>query len=141
MDTAAQSGNRLARRAFIKGGLAMSAVLGSGKAGAQWSQSLRYPDPGVEILDPSFTKYRIFNSSIERLATGFRWLEGPVWVGDGNYLLVSDIANNQIIRWDESTGKAAVFRKPANFPNGNTRDRQGRLLTCEGAITRRISRT
>jgi len=141
MDTAAQGGNRLARRAFIKGGLAMSAVLGSGQAGAQWSQSLRYPDPGVEILDPSFTKYRIFNSSIERLATGFRWLEGPVWIGDGNYLLVSDIANNQIIRWDESTGKASVFRKPANFPNGNTRDRQGRLLTCEGAVTRRISRT
>src|SRR5690606_13439107 len=69
------------------------------------------------------------------------WLEGPVWIGDGNYLRVSDIANNQIIRWDESTGTASAFRKPANFSNGNTRDRQGRLITCEGAVTRRISRT
>ncbi len=135
-----------ARRKFIKSGLAYTAALGStgmavSSANAEWSPSLRYPDPAIEVLDPAFTKYRIFNASIERLATGFRWLEGPVWVGDGGYLLVSDIANNQIIRWDEATGKASVFRKPANYPNGNTRDRHGRLLTCEGAVTRRISRT
>jgi len=129
------------RRKFIKNSLALTAVASSGIAKAQWSESLRYPDPNVEVLDPSFTKYRLFNSSIERLATGFRWLEGPVWIGDGNYLLVSDVAGNQIIRWDEATTQTSVFRKPANYPNGNTRDRNGRLITCEGAVTRRISRT
>ncbi len=141
MEGAEQRHPAMARRQFIKGGLAVTAVVGSGTVSANWTPSLRYPDPAVEVLDPSFTKYRIFNSSVERLATGFRWLEGPVWIGDGNYLLVSDIANNQIVRWDEATGTSAVFRKPSNFSNGNTRDRQGRLLTCEGAVTRRISRT
>ena len=91
----------------------------------------RYPDPAIEILDPSFLKYRLFNASVERLATGTRWGEGPVWFGDGRYLLWSDIPNNRIMRWDETTGQASVFRAPSNHANGNTRDRQGRLVTCE----------
>lgn len=62
-------------------------------------------------------------------------------MGDGHYLLVSDVANNKIVRWDEVTGQATTFRANANYANGNTRDLQGRLLTCEGAVTRRISRT
>src|SRR2546428_10090619 len=86
----------------------------------------RYPDPAVQVVDQSFTRYRIANAGIERLATGFRWCEGPVWFGDGRYLLWSDIPNNRIMRWDEETGVASVFRKPSNFANGNTRDRQGR---------------
>ena len=101
---------------------------------------VRYPDPAVQILDPSFAKYRIFQSALERLATGFRWAEGPVWFGDGRYLLWSDIPNNRIMRWEEETGRVSVFRKPSNFANGNTRDRQGRLLTCEHA-GRRVTRT
>src|SRR5690349_9932677 len=72
----------------------------------------RYPDPSVRILDPEFSKYRIYSSSVEQLATGFRWLEGPVWFGDGRYLLVSDIPNNRILRWDETTGEISVFRHP-----------------------------
>jgi gluconolactonase len=63
-----------------------------------------------------------------------------VWFGDGRYLLWSDIPNNRIMRWDEETGAVSVFRKPSNNANGNTRDRQGRLLTCEHE-TRRITRT
>ena len=106
-----------------------------------WTPSLRYPDPSIVVLDPSFLKYRLFAASVERLATGFRWMEGPVWVGDGRYLLASDVASNRILRWDEVTGSTSVFREPSNFANGNTRDMQGRLVTCEGAITRRISRT
>ena len=101
---------------------------------------VRYPDPAVEVVDPSFAKYRIFNSALERLATGFRWAEGPVWFGDGRYLLWSDIPNNRIMRWDEETGAVSVFRKPSNYSNGNTRDRQGRLVSCEHD-SRRVTRT
>ena len=79
-------------------------------------------------------------AAVERLATGFRWAEGPVWFGDGRYLLWSDIPNNRIMRWDEETGAVSVFRKPSNFANGNTRDRQGRLVTCEHD-SRRVTRT
>jgi gluconolactonase len=69
-----------------------------------------------------------------------RWCEGPVWFGDGRYLLWSDIPNNRIMRWEEETGAVSVFRKPCNNSNGNTRDRQGRLLTCEH-YARRVTRT
>jgi gluconolactonase len=100
----------------------------------------RYPDPAIEVLDPSFLQYRLFNASVERLATGTRWGEGPVWFGDGRYLLWSDIPNNRIMRWDETTGQASVFRAPSNYANGNTRDRQGRLITCEHGA-RRVTRT
>ena len=79
-------------------------------------------------------------AKVERLATGYRWCEGPVWFGDGRYLLWSDIPNNRIMRWDEETGAVSVFRKPSNFANGHTRDRQGRLLTCEHGA-RRVTRT
>lgn len=105
-----------------------------------WQPSQRYPDPAVEILDPSFARYRIFSAAVERLATGLRWAEGPVWFGDGRYLLCSDIPNNRIIRWDEETGAVSVFRKPSDHANGNTRDRQGRLVTCEHG-GRRVTRT
>ena len=100
----------------------------------------RYPDPAIEVLDPSFLKYRLFNASVECLATGTRWGEGPVWFGDGRYLLWSDIPNNRIMRWDETTGQTSVFRAPSNHANGNTRDRQGRLITCEHGA-RRVTRT
>ena len=77
---------------------------------------------------------------MERLTTGLRWAEGPVWFGDGRYLLCSDIPNQRIIKWEEETGAVSIFRKPSNFANGNTRDRQGRLITCEHG-GRRVIRT
>src|SRR5688572_21659446 len=101
---------------------------------------VRYPDPAIEELDPRFAKYRLGSTQVERLATGYRWAEGPVWFGDGRYLLWSDIPNNRMMRWCEETGAVSVFHKPANFSNGNTRDRQGRLLTCEHD-SRRVTRT
>ena len=107
---------------------------------AEWQPSQRYPDPLVRIIDPGFARYRLNAAKVERLATGFRWCEGPVWFGDGRYLLWSDIPNNRIMRWDEETSAASVFRKPSNFANGHTRDRQGRLLTCEHGA-RRVTRT
>jgi gluconolactonase len=105
-----------------------------------WSESLRYPDPAITSLHPSFAKYRLALASVERLLTGLRWAEGPVWFGDARCLLVSDIPNNRIMRWDEETGATSVFRKPSHNANGNTRDRQGRLVTCEHD-TRRVTRT
>jgi gluconolactonase len=103
-------------------------------------QPVRYPDPAFQIVDPSFAKYRIGNAGVERLTTGYRWAEGPVWFGDARCLLWSDIPNNRIMRWDEETGDVTVFRKPSNYANGNTRDRQGRLVTCEHDA-RRVTRT
>ncbi len=105
-----------------------------------WQPSERYPDPAVEVIDPSFARYRLFHAAVERLATGCRWAEGPVWFGDARCLLWSDIPNNRILRWDEETGAVSAFRKPSNFANGNTRDRQGRLVTCEHG-GRRVVRT
>ena len=105
-----------------------------------WTPTTRYPDPAVEVIDPSFARYRVFSAGVERLATGCRWSEGPVWFGDGRYLLWSDIPNNRILRYDEETGAVSAFRKPSNFANGNTRDRQGRLVTCEHG-GRRVTRT
>jgi gluconolactonase len=106
-----------------------------------WKPAASYPDPAVRTLDPRFDDIKPpFNAAIERLATGFRWAEGPVWFGDGRYLLWSDIPNNRIMRWDEETGTASVFRKPSNHANGNSRDRQGRLVTCEHE-GRRVTRT
>ncbi len=105
-----------------------------------WQPHLRYPDPSVRVLDPSFAKYRLPLASVERLATGMRWSEGPVWFGDGRYLLWSDIPNNRIMRWDEESGATTVFRKPSNNANGHTRDREGRLVTCEHDA-RRVTRT
>jgi gluconolactonase len=102
--------------------------------------SLRYPDPLVEVLHPDFLKLRLFSASVERLATGLRWAEGPVWFGDGRYLLVSDIPNDRILRWDETTGATSTFRQPSGNANGLARDRQGRLLTCEH-LHRRVTRT
>jgi gluconolactonase len=100
-----------------------------------------YPDPAVETLDPRFDSIKPpFHAAVERLATGCRWSEGPVWFGDGRYLLWSDIPNDRILRWDEATRSVGVFRQPANNSNGNTRDREGRLVTCEH-LARRVTRT
>lgn len=99
-----------------------------------------YPDAAVEVVDPRFAKYVVQNAAIERLYTGTRWAEGPVWFGDGRYLVFSDIPNNRMLRWLEDTGEVSVFRSPSNYCNGNYRDRQGRLLTCEHD-SRRLTRT
>jgi gluconolactonase len=107
---------------------------------AAWRDPVRYPDPAITALDPSFERLWIKLSAVERLYTGCRWSEGPVWFGDGRYLLWSDIPNDRILKWEEETGTVSVFRRPSNFANGNTRDRQGRLVTCEHG-GRRVTRT
>src|SRR6185312_6210360 len=105
-----------------------------------WTPATRYPDPAVEVLDPRFERLRLKSAAVERLGGGCRWSEGPVWFGDQRCLLWSDIPNNRILRWDEASGAVTDFRKPSDFANGHTRDRQGRLVTCEHG-TRRVTRT
>jgi gluconolactonase len=100
----------------------------------------RYPDPSVRALDPRFDRLVVGNAAVERVATGCRWAEGPVWFGDHGCLVWSDIPNNRMLRWDEETGAVTVFRKPSDNANGNTRARAGRLVTCEH-LTRRVTRT
>ena len=71
------------------------------------------------------------HARVERLWTGARWAEGPAWFAAGRYLLFSDIPNDRLMRFDETDGSVSVFRHPANNTNGNTVDRQGRLVSCE----------
>ncbi|MEI7035877.1 SMP-30/gluconolactonase/LRE family protein [Fulvimonas yonginensis] len=83
----------------------------------------------LEIADPRFKALVLPNASLETLAGGFRWLEGPVWFADREELLFSDIPDDRVLRWSESGG-VSVFRQPSGFENGHTRDRQGRLVSC-----------
>ncbi len=99
----------------------------------------RYPDVHIEALDKSF-KGSAGTGAVERVATGFRWAEGPVYFPAGRYLLFSDIPNNRIMRYSEDDGHLSVYRQPSMNSNGNTIDREGRLLTCEHS-GRRITRT
>jgi gluconolactonase len=98
-----------------------------------WSGTtpVRYPDPDVVSLDKSFDKYRIGNTSIQRLYTGLLWAEGPAWNTAGGYLVISDIPNDRQLRWLQDDGHVSVLRKPSGFSNGNTFDYQGRQLSCE----------
>ena len=104
-----------------------------------WNQPVRYPDPAVEVLDSRFRQYVLGSATLERLWTGGRWTEGPVWFGDQQRLLFSDIPNDRIMAWSAIDGSTNVFRHGANYANGNSRDRQGRLVTCEHG--RRVTRT
>jgi gluconolactonase len=104
-----------------------------------------------EICDPRFKHYLLDNASLEELATGFRWIEGLVWMGDADCLLFQDIPRNRTMRWAESGG-ISVYRAPSHYGNGQARDRLGRLITCshlerclfrtewDGAVTRLIDR-
>lgn len=139
-----QDKNINSRRGFLKAAAGTGLAALSGTAAAQsfdFKPNQRYPDASVQILDPSFGKYRIYSSTVEQVGTGMRWAEGPVYFPAGRYLLVSDIPNNRIMKYDETNGAFSVFRDNANYANGNARDRQGRLITCEHSVTRRITRT
>jgi gluconolactonase len=108
---------------------------------SDWKPSPRVPDAAVRDADASFARLRLPLAKVERLSTGLtRWAEGPVWMGDQRCLLWSDVPGDQMLRWDEETGAVSVWRRPSGYANGNTRDRQGRLVTCEHG-GRRVSRT
>jgi gluconolactonase len=84
---------------------------------------------GIEVADRRFAHYLLENAALETLATGFAWIEGPVWMGDAGCLLFQDLPRNRTLRWIEGYG-VSVYRSPSFFGNGQTRDRQGRLITC-----------
>lgn len=92
----------------------------------------------IVTLDPHFECNG--DDRVERLFTGARWVEGPVYHPAGRYLLCSDIPNDRMLRWDETTGAVGVFRQPAGHTNGHTLDGQGRLVSCEQG-NRRVTRT
>jgi gluconolactonase len=137
------------RRTLLR--MASATALGAMGTGAlaqsfDFKPNQRYPDPSVLILDPSFAKYRIYSSTLEQVGTGMRWAEGPAYFpaeasGAPGYLLCSDIPNNRLMKFDEATNKFSVHKENVNYANGNTRDRQGRLISCEHSITRRVVRT
>jgi len=105
-----------------------------------FTPNARYPDPAFEVLQPAGAALRVYSASVEQLASGCRWAEGPQWFADHGCLLWSDIPGNRILRWDAATGVVTPFRSPSNHANGLARDRQGRLLACEH-LTRRVTRT
>jgi gluconolactonase len=93
-----------------------------------------------ETIDHRFSKFIIPVCTLERLHHGTRWAEGPVYFADGRFLVWSDIPNDRMLRWEEESGAISLFRYPANYSNGNTRDREGRLVSCEHGA-RRVTRT
>ncbi len=98
------------------------------------------PDaPHFEVHDARFTALFVGSAQLEELDSSCRWAEGPVWFDDAQCLLWSDIPNQRMMRWVPDGG-VSVFRSPSNFSNGNTRDRQGRLVSCEHG-PRRVTRT
>jgi gluconolactonase len=132
------------RRDFLAGAAA-AATLTAVKTAAADTLPLgnlpntRYPDDRVEVIDKRF-KYKVGNAAIERIATGFRWAEGPAYNRAGGFLIWSDIPNNRQMRWLEEDGHVSVFRSPSNYSNGNTFDREGCQLSCEHDA-RRVTRT
>lgn len=91
------------------------------------------------VFDDRFARLAMGNVHVEKLYTGCRWAEGPTWFAAGRYLVWSDIPNNRMMRWDETDGSVSIFRQPSENSNGNTVDRQGRLITCQhrtGTVTR-----
>ncbi len=93
-----------------------------------------------EVLDPRFASCIKGTARVEKLYEGCRWAEGPAWFPAMRSVIWSDIPNDRMLRWDETTGVTGVFRHPAGYSNGNTVDRQGRLVSCEHG-NRRVTRT
>jgi len=95
---------------------------------------------GFEVLEAVFRGCPVGHARVERLWTGARWCEGPAWFAASRYLVFSDVPNDRMLRYDDCDGRVSVFRHPSNHSNGNTVDREGRLVTCEH-LARRVTRT
>ncbi|MBL8222610.1 MAG: SMP-30/gluconolactonase/LRE family protein [Bryobacterales bacterium] len=119
------------RRKFLVAAASVPAALAQAPRDWTGKTPTRYPEPDVVVLDKRFAKYKIGNTPIQRLATGFLWSEGPAWNGVGRYLVFSDIPNNVQMRWLEENGKVSTFRNPAGNSNGNTFDYEGRQISFE----------
>ncbi len=95
---------------------------------------------GYNVIERRFNDCIRGSARIERLYDGCRWTEGPAYFPAHRSLVWSDIPNDRMLRWDEASGQVSVFRQPSNYANGNTIDRQGRLVSCEHG-GRRVTRT
>jgi gluconolactonase len=107
--------------------------------------------PQADIRAPKFAHYLLDNAELETLASGFRWIEGLVWMGDAQCLLFQDLPRDRTMRWIEGAG-VSVYRSPSGYGNGQSRDRQGRLISCshrerclfrtelDGSVTRLVDR-
>ena len=123
----------LGRRAFISATVAATlatTTLGQSRDYQQNAAPTRYPDKDILVLDQRFAKYKLGNTSIQRLHTGMLWAEGPAWNGVGRYLVWSDIPNDIQNRWLADDGHVSTFRSPSNNSNGNTFDWEARQLSC-----------
>ncbi len=109
------------------------ASAGTAAVARDWTgrNPVRYPDPDIVTIEPAFSKYKLGNTSIQRLHTGALWAEGPAWNSVGRYLLWSDIPNNIQLRRTDEDGHVSTLRNPSGNSNGNTFDFQGRQLSCE----------
>src|SRR5207253_581234 len=138
--------NSVGRRTFISAAMSTTAAatvaattLGQSRDYQQNASPTRYPDKDILVLDRRFGKYKIGNTSVQRLHTGMLWAEGPAWNGVGRYLVWSDIPNDVQNRWLADDGHVSAFRSPSNNSNGNTFDWEGRQVSCEHG-TRRVVR-
>jgi gluconolactonase len=134
----------LNRRSFLASAMAAPFALGASMQDQdrdyrQGANPVRYPDPDIVALDPSFKKYAIGNTPIQRIHTGLMWAEGTAWSGVGQFLVFSDIPNNIHKRWLNEDGHVSVYHNNSNYCNGNTFDYQGRQISCEHG-TRRVTR-
>ncbi len=98
-----------------------------------------YPDPDIIVIDPSFNQYLLGITAIRRVATGFKWTEGPAWSSEGQYLVFSDVQANIQYRYVWETGEVSKFRSPSYNSNGNSFDFQGRQLSTQD-FNRRVIR-
>ena len=138
--------NSVGRRTFISASMVATVAatvaattLGQSRDYQQNASPTRYPDKDILVLDRRFGKYKIGNTSVQRLHTGMLWAEGPAWNGVGRYLVWSDIPNDVQNRWLADDGHVSAFRSPSNNSNGNTFDWEGRQISCEHG-TRRVVR-
>ena len=118
----------MTRRQMFAAASAAAAMTFPHTALGGWEPSERYPDPAIKSLDPSFNRYRLFNASIERLATGMRWCEGPVYFGDARCVIWSDIPNNRLMRYDEVRARSASIANPPTTPTAIA-------VTARGALS------
>ncbi len=97
-------------------------------------------EPLYDIIDPRFAAKLQGNAGLDELYSGCRWAEGPVWFGDHGCLYFSDIPNERVLRYEPRDNTVTTYLAQSNFANGHTRDRQGRLISCEHG-PRRVTRT
>ena len=118
----------VSRRSFLAGGSAAATLAMAPRAFAQWQPSQRYPDPSIKIIDPSFARYRIAQTKVEKIAAGMRWCEGPVYFGDARCVIWSDIPNNRLMRYDEVRARSASIANPPTTPTAIA-------VTARGALS------